>query len=306
MSGAAPGTFKKDAAVGFLTSVGDVVHRTLGGAWSGVEAVVATQQDCDFSVPVFPDFALVELCIGGRMVAENKFDGWATGSEGVYRPGALFFFPPKREGECRSHGDSAELLQLVIDNKMLDEVKTEILAGDPDASDLLGFNAVHQPRMRFCAEALHRELLAPSAGGALMAEAMTQALCVEIVRGYSSGRVSSREPAKATLSPAQLDRALDAIEAAVPGDAGLEEIAKAVGYSTFHFSRAFKAATGTTPHQVLIERRLARARERLERGTDPIVDVALECGFSSQAHMTSTFTRQLGVSPGRYRKERGG
>ena len=226
MSGAASGTFDKDAAVGFLTSVGAVVHRTLGGAWSGVEAIVATQQDCDFSVPVFPDFALVELCIGGRMVAENKFDGWATGSEGVYRPGALFFFPPKREGECRSHGDSAELLQLVIDNKMLDEVKTEILAGDPDASDLLGFNAVHHPRMRFCAEALHRELLAPSAGGALMAEAMTQALCVEIVRGYSSGRVSSREPAKATLSPAQLDRALDAIEAAVPGDAGLEEIAK--------------------------------------------------------------------------------
>ena len=70
------------------------------------------------------------------------------------------------------------------------------------------------------------------------------------------------------------------------------------------FSRAFKAATGTTPHQVLIERRVARARERLEHGTDPIVDVALECGFSSQAHMTSTFTRQLGVSPGRYRKER--
>ena len=158
--------------------------------------------------------------------------------------------------------------------------------------------------MRFCAEALHQELLTPSAGGALMAEAMTQALCVEIVRGYSSGRVSTREPAKATLSPAQLDRALDAIEAAVPGDAGLEEIAKAVGYSTFHFSRAFKAATGTSPHQVLIERRVARARERLERGTDPIVDVALECGFSSQAHMTSTFTRQLGVSPGRYRKER--
>ena len=304
MSETMPKTLDREGLVGLLTSVGDVEHRSLGAGWSGVEALKSVQQDCDFDVPPIDGCSLVELCVGGHMTADNRYDGLATDARGVYRPGALFFVPSGRSGACESHGDSAEILQLVVSDAIMNEVKAEVLSGDPDASDLLGFNAVHHPRMRFCAEALHQELLHPSAGGALMAEAMTQALCVEIVRGYSSGRVSTREPAKAALSPAELNRALDAIEAAVPGDAGLEEIAKAVGYSTFHFSRAFKAATGTTPHQVLIERRVARARERLERGSDPIVDVALGCGFSSQAHMTSTFTRQLGVSPGRYRKER--
>ena len=66
------------------------------------------------------------------------------------------------------------------------------------------------------------------------------------------------------------------------------------------------AVTGSPPHHYVIERRVARARGQLERGVEPIVDVVLECGFSSQAHMTSTFTRQLGVSPGRYRRERRG
>ena len=293
----------KATAVVMLTQMGNVTHRSLGAGWSGVEAIVSDQEDPEVALPGLADFSLVELCLAGTMEGVNRFDGLATPAEGTYRPGAMFFAPSRRRVDCEARG-SARSLQLAIGDAILNEVKAEVLSGDPDASDLLGFNAVHHPRMRFCAEALHQELLTPSAGGALMAEAMTQALCVEIVRGYSSGRVSTREPAKATLSPAQLDRALDAIEAAVPGDAGLEEIARAVGYSTFHFSRAFKAATGTSPHQVLIERRVARARERLERGDDPIVDVALECGFSSQAHMTSTFTRQLGVSPGRYRKER--
>ena len=304
MNQVTPDTIDKHGLIGLLTSVGDVEHRTLGGAWSGVEAVLSIQQEFEIERPSLDGCSLIELCTAGRMNSDVAFDGMATSTRCTIRPGAVSFVPAGRPATVRNCDGSAELLQLVVDDAILVEVKAEVLSGDPDGSDLLGFNTVHDARMRFCAEALHRELLHPSAGGALMAEAMTQALCVEIVRGYSSGRVSTREPAHATLSPAQLDRALDAIEAAVPGDAGLEEIARAVGYSTFHFARAFKAATGTTPHQVLIERRVARARERLERGTDPIVDVALDCGFSSQAHMTSTFTRQLGVSPGRYRKER--
>lgn len=306
MTGAMPDTLDKVGLIELLGSVSEIEHRTLGDAWSGVDALMATHQDFEFESPALEDCSLIELCTAGRMGAEIEFEGMATGAACVYRPGTISFVPAGRPATARSRGGSAEILHLVVDEAILNEIKAEVLCGDPDVSGLLGFNAVHHPKMRFCADALHRELLHPDGGGALMAGAMTQALCVEIVRGYSGGRVSTREPAKATLSAAELNRALDAIEDAVPGDARLDEIAKAIGYSTFHFARAFKATTGTSPHQLLIERRVARARERLEHGSDLIVDIALDCGFSSQAHMTSTFTRRLGVSPGRYRRERRG
>lgn len=41
---------------------------------------------------------------------------------------------------------------------------------------------------------------------------------------------------------------------------------------------------------------------RLVETRQPIVELALECGFESQATFTRAFTRHIGVSPGRYRK----
>jgi AraC family transcriptional regulator len=34
----------------------------------------------------------------------------------------------------------------------------------------------------------------------------------------------------------------------------------------------------------------------------PLAELALECGFANQAHFTAAFSRELGVSPGRYRR----
>lgn len=90
-----------------------------------------------------------------------------------------------------------------------------------------------------------------------------------------------------------------------PGDyieAPMEAIALTGADAPVHGRLDFGA--GSPPHRYLIERRVARVRECLEHGSDPIVDIALDCGFSSEARMTSTFVRQLGMSPARDRKER--
>ena len=159
------------------------------------------------------------------------------------------------------------------------------------------------PRVDRLIELLWREAAADSPYGALFAENAAQTIAVELLR--DAHRVRTAAPPGANALPAALVARIDEhLEAHLGDDVSLADLAALVGLSPYHFSRAFKAATGLPPHRYLIERRVARARERLEHGGDPIVDVALECGFSSQAHMTSTFTRQLGVSPGRYRKER--
>jgi AraC family transcriptional regulator len=79
------------------------------------------------------------------------------------------------------------------------------------------------------------------------------------------------------------------------------DLARAAAFSPFHFHRLFQATTGETPASYLRRRRLAEICRRLCETAQPIAALALDCGFGSQATFTRAFTRQIGVSPGRYR-----
>jgi AraC family transcriptional regulator len=81
----------------------------------------------------------------------------------------------------------------------------------------------------------------------------------------------------------------------------IENLAGAAGLSPIHFARQFKRTTGTSPHQFLMEARVARARDLLASRLS-IAEIAYRCGFSHQEHMTRLFGRQLGVTPAAYRK----
>lgn len=112
-------------------------------------------------------------------------------------------------------------------------------------------------------------------------------------------RPSTRSPA---LLPRVLRRVREKIEANLEADLSLESLAEESGYSRAHFLRMFRAATGLTPHQYVMELRLARAQERLRQAGSSIVEVAVSCGFASQSHMTSVFRRRLELTPGAFRR----
>jgi len=67
------------------------------------------------------------------------------------------------------------------------------------------------------------------------------------------------------------------------------------------FTRQFRARTGTSPAQWLLERRLAHARLLLETTTDPIETVAHACGYATAAALRQNFAARYGTSPGRHR-----
>lgn len=107
---------------------------------------------------------------------------------------------------------------------------------------------------------------------------------------------------KESLSTAQVQLVDELIDSLLDTDINLERLASEVEFSPYHFLRAFKHSFGITPHQLVIERRLARAREALRHSDLPIADIALNVGFSSQAHLSDMFKKRLGVTPGNYRK----
>ena len=100
----------------------------------------------------------------------------------------------------------------------------------------------------------------------------------------------------------RLKRIYDYFEARLAEEIHLADIASDIGLSESYLARAFRAATGTTLHAALLERRIARARRLIEaalRHNAPasLADVAAATGFSSHAHMTTAFRRVLGITP---------
>jgi len=104
-----------------------------------------------------------------------------------------------------------------------------------------------------------------------------------------------REPRAVALSRALLDNRS-------PENVTLDELAREAGLSPFHLVRVFTASVGLPPHAYQQQRRLETARRMLRASRSRLADVAQECGFADQSHLTRVFKRAYGVTPGSYRK----
>jgi AraC-like DNA-binding protein len=102
------------------------------------------------------------------------------------------------------------------------------------------------------------------------------------------------------LSSQARDRAIDFIEARFASPVSLQELADASGQGVRHFTRAFRKATGRSPHQYLLHRRIEQAKVLILEGL-PLADVAVQCGFCDQSQLTRTFVGQVGTTPSRFR-----
>jgi AraC family transcriptional regulator len=149
---------------------------------------------------------------------------------------------------------------------------------------------------------LAREVEAGGASGRVYAESLSTALATRLLflgRSLQQPKCVGPHPLPRRI----LRRVIDRMEAGLDADLTLAALATESGYSRAHFARMFKAATGQTPHRYLLELRLARAQSMLMNRALPLTDIALACGFSSHAHLSTAFRSRFGVAPGAWRRD---
>ena len=98
-------------------------------------------------------------------------------------------------------------------------------------------------------------------------------------------------------------KSIDFIEQHLYDKISVHEVAAASHYSTYHFSRIFKALVGDTPKEYLRKRRLTVAAKRLLSEDIGILELALDCQFDSQEAFTRAFKDLFNITPAQYRKQ---
>ncbi|MBA1274497.1 helix-turn-helix domain-containing protein [Stutzerimonas azotifigens] len=121
--------------------------------------------------------------------------------------------------------------------------------------------------------------------------------------GLRMGRTEAEETGRGRLGRPLLRRLADYIDTRIEGSISLTALARIAEMPVDTFARHFKAETGMAPYTFVIRRRVHCAENLLRNSTMPIASMALELGFSSQSHFTSTFKRITGTTPNAYRQQ---
>ncbi|QMW21597.1 helix-turn-helix domain-containing protein [Sandaracinobacteroides saxicola] len=175
---------------------------------------------------------------------------------------------------------------------------------EPDRSGApIDFDGLHANFVRDQIVSTLLDMVWASCDGGCENERLLQESLIASIMHRLRTLAGSHARSPVALDAQTLARIVDCIEADLAGDHSLVELSASVGMTASAFHRAFRETTGRTPHAWLLERRVERAKCLLRQTDETIANVAYDVGFSSQAHLTSTFTKRLGVSPARYRRE---
>jgi len=250
-----------------------------------------------------------EVCVdvhGGASVVTRQRDGITDRT--VSERGTIWLSPPRGpEGVIEMSDPMPAILHIYLPPSQFSP-KSLGEASDPSAIALLHYESSFQdPLVAEMAYAIASELQRETSVGSMFIETLASSLAARLVQNHV-GALTRDVPAPVTragLDRRRLTRVLDYIGANLEGDLTLARLASIACLSRFHFSRAFKAAVGRSPHHYVSAKRLELAKQLLGKGDQPLAHIALTLKFSCQANFTRAFREATGRTPAQYRRSVG-
>ncbi|NLS06975.1 helix-turn-helix transcriptional regulator [Rhizobium sp. P32RR-XVIII] len=224
---------------------------------------------------------------GGRVV----FDG-------SHPEGSLAITDLTEDWRCM-HGSPFENVRFNIPRSVLQDFARE--HGKTSFVTLTCERGLHDPIVTSLAQALVPALVRRVPADTLFIEHMMLALQAHVLSCY--GGINVQANRRHGLSNRQLNTATSYLAANTGRDVRVAEVAAHCGLSLSYFIKAFREATGRTPHRWLLEYRAQRSLDML-LGDQSIAEIAAACDFADQAHFSRVFKQIYGATPGGWRHQR--
>lgn len=274
-------------AVGFLPALS-----SSSAGWNSL-ALYAWRGHCERAhFQPLPEPTLVYHTGGAPVVKIRRGRSWSEPS----RPGLLTVIPAGTPVDWVIDGD-VHSYSVHLGSDFFSTV-----TGVSSQREPLRFRCgVVDPLLAAAITALADELARPAQRGSLYADAIADMMTLHLLRGTDTPAAPATS--SGGLSRQQLRHTLELLESSVESGISLQALAGHAGLSRTYFAEAFQRTIGRSPHRYLTQRRIARAQTLLQHTGMPLSEIALQCGFSSQAHFSQSFRQHTGTTPGRYRLE---
>jgi len=216
------------------------------------------------------------------------------------RPGNVTLEPTWFEGQF-TNDEVTDWTTVYIRETRLIEM-AEQFSDTPAPSELIRSDGGPDPVLAALIRSCAGSLLSKHPPSQLELDGWAQIYGAHFLRHYSAAPIEIAS--SGGLGARALRIAIEAIEEDIEGDLSLASLARILDMGTTRLSSGFREATGQSIHQYVLARRVDRARELIDAGDMELADIAFAVGFSSQSHMTAVFRAQLGITPGKYRRDR--
>jgi AraC family transcriptional regulator len=222
----------------------------------------------------------------------------------VVPAGAIHLIAPGTEFGINLTG-AVETVHVYVRRSIIEEVALDMVDGDPSRIHIPSAMVEGDNALRSLIDATAYAVEDEGLGSAMFVDYVSRAIAGQLIRAYSTaklkggGRMSGGVSLSSTLSAA-VDYMASNIDSAI----NLADIANATNRSPSHIARMFRTEMGMPPHRYLINMRVAKARRLLEKSSMSIAEIAYECGFAHQEHLTRLFRRHCGTTPAVYRRSK--
>ena len=279
---------------------GEVLSSSDNLGWKGVGHRSYRYAALDVPIPPLDHFMVVRYA-AGQTPMDRCFDQrW---SRADCRPGDASLLTMSEASHWHwTH--QIDVSHVSLSNSLMSRVAGEVMDRPVAEVRLHDVLCARDPTLLAITDAITQEAVQPEMGGPLYAETLGTQLAVHLLRKYAQVTFRHDLPA-GRLSPEQMRRVLDLIDSRLHEALTLEDMAEAAGLGVCTFHRRFRETQGRAPHAFVIDRRVERARQLLTAGDLAVKEVAANCGFSDQAHMTRVLRARLGTTPAKLRAARG-
>ena len=106
------------------------------------------------------------------------------------------------------------------------------------------------------------------------------------------------------MSLKTIENMVEWVESNIHEAPSLNRMSKHVGYSPCYCSSKFHEIVGCSFKEYVGRRKLSSAALDLLNTRERIIDIAIKYGYSSHEAFTRSFSKEYGISPSRFRKQK--
>jgi len=233
----------------------------------------------------------------------HRVENWRDGEhrDFIYKRNEIIVTPAGIESGWRWHARS-RVIVVTIDPEALDRFSRSELGLVLTRQQLMDQPQFEDPDLTAAGKMLLDALQERRPGFEVIYESLARVFVVKLLQSYGV-ELGSVQEFGANFTAAHYRRVLDFVAENYAKSITIEDIAAEAGMSTAHFSRLFKETIGDTPYQFLMRYRVERGQDMLRQTDLPMIQIALDCGFSDQPHFSRTFSKLVGQSPSAYRRQ---